>query len=152
MKQHPNQRSLPETTAVQMFSPTSLVEKYLTVQTRIHGKDMTVEEAEVWKKKLSHYSDSAIEYAFEAWERNGKFFPKPAEIIELIDAHNQSHLAPLPRYENHGGGLNEKDVLAMYKLFLERWPKPIGRKLTQDEKDQFLSDFHQRRNKLHGAA
>ena len=41
----------------------------------------------MWGKALSSFEQSAIDGAFENWLRNGKFFPRPAEIVELATAY-----------------------------------------------------------------
>lgn len=33
------------------------------------------------------YSDQAISWAFENWNRNGEFFPKPTQIMALLQTH-----------------------------------------------------------------
>lgn len=43
-----------------------------------------------WQVILRNCSDPAIVWAFENWNRNGKFFPKPSEIMELVHAFGSS--------------------------------------------------------------
>lgn len=50
------------------------------------NRELTEQDYELWQKLLCSYPQKAIEYAFENWGRNGKQFPKPANILELIGA------------------------------------------------------------------
>lgn len=44
-------------------------------------------------KFLGNYSETAIEAGFEGYLRTAQFFPKPADIIEILDANSQSAAA-----------------------------------------------------------
>lgn len=44
----------------------------------------------IWNKAIGRYKDEAIEWAFESWQRNGRFFPKPAEILSLLATYGSS--------------------------------------------------------------
>lgn len=48
------------------------------------NRELTEQDYELWQKLLKPYPLKAIEYAFENWGRNGKQFPRPANILELI--------------------------------------------------------------------
>lgn len=52
----------------------------------IFHRELTGADFELWDRILSPYSVQAIEYAFDAWGRNGKRFPLPADILELIES------------------------------------------------------------------
>src|SRR3954470_14690403 len=43
-------------------------------------------EIEHWHHDLSQHRVEAIEFAFDNWRRNGRFFPVFADIIELCEA------------------------------------------------------------------
>lgn len=57
----------------------------------LFSRSLAAPEIEVWKQFLESYSQKAIEYAFENWQRNGRFFPKPKEILELVNAFKLSN-------------------------------------------------------------
>lgn len=50
------------------------------------NRELTEQDYELWQQLLKPYPLKAIEFAFENWGRNGKQFPKPANILELIGA------------------------------------------------------------------
>ena len=47
-------------------------------------RTLDASEIEVWKKFLEAEPPSAVTYAFENWQRNGRYFPRPHDILELI--------------------------------------------------------------------
>lgn len=55
---------------------------------KLFQKDISSTEYKFWAGVLSEHSDAAVIWAFEAWNRNGKFFPRPAEILEHIHTFN----------------------------------------------------------------
>ena len=57
---------------------------------KLFGRDVTASEYKLWTGILRDYQDNCIEWAFDTWNRNGKFFPKPAEILELIHSFGSS--------------------------------------------------------------
>jgi hypothetical protein len=84
----------------------------------LFGKDMTESETEVWADILNGVSQDACEYAFENWFRNGKFFPRPANILELV----QTYASNQPREvcddackRRHGRGYDTNDLLWLWK-------------------------------------
>jgi len=57
----------------------------------------------------------------EQWMRNGKFFPRPANILELVEVYRDGNrYRPVPRYPNQGKGYGEADVLILSKLHQKR--------------------------------
>jgi hypothetical protein len=57
---------------------------------KIFQKDISPSEYKLWTGILRDFTDASIGWAFDVWNRNGKFFPKPAEILELIAAFGAS--------------------------------------------------------------
>lgn len=57
---------------------------------KLFSKDLTPTEYKLWTGILKDFTDPAIEWGFEMWQRNGKFFPKPAEILEHVHAFGSS--------------------------------------------------------------
>jgi hypothetical protein len=52
----------------------------------VFNRELSEQDFETWQKLLGNYPLEAISWAFENWSRNGKMFPKPANILELIGA------------------------------------------------------------------
>ena len=50
------------------------------------NRELTEQDYGVWQKILAHYPINSIDYAFDNWGRNGKQWPKVANILELIAA------------------------------------------------------------------
>jgi hypothetical protein len=59
------------------------LEHCLTRTALLFSKTLTATEGQAWKEFLIPFSQKAVEWAFDQWQRNGRFFPKPKEIIEL---------------------------------------------------------------------
>jgi len=57
----------------------------------VFNRELTEADYALWEKLLAPYPLNAIEYAFDNWGRNGKAWPKPANILELIGAWNLSN-------------------------------------------------------------
>lgn len=66
-----------------MLSKSSIDEK-LTKTALLFSRTVSPEEFEIWEQCLDHQPMPAIDYAFDAWQRNGRWFPKPADILQLI--------------------------------------------------------------------
>lgn len=65
-------------------------ENSLMETAKLFQRDLTSTEYKLWTGILRDYTDLAVVWAFDNWNRNGKFFPKPAEIIELVHSFGSS--------------------------------------------------------------
>lgn len=147
MPRRQNQPNLLGDGETEKSSPLSLAEKKLKTVSLLFSKDMTAEEAEVWKSALCHYSNKAIEYAFDHWCKTERFFPKPAEIVSIMDEYNLSHRRPeRQNYQYTGSGENE--MILLYRYYLQRFPKKPDRFMTEEERDRFLDEFHEEMDKM----
>jgi hypothetical protein len=112
----------------------------------LFSRSLTVEEAQVWKDFLSSYPSLAIEYAFENWQRNGHYFPKPAQILELIRAYSIEHRSDyVHRYEHHGEGYSAADVILLWKIFHEKYPDPLTKSLTYEQRQDLIDELDRRK-------
>lgn len=50
------------------------------------GKEFREDEVQLWKELLADQPQAGLEWAFREHIRTSKFFPKPAEIIELVSS------------------------------------------------------------------
>ena len=50
----------------------------------LFSRKLEPEEVTTWQDFLKGNSSQAIEWAFENWQRNAKFFPKPKDILDLL--------------------------------------------------------------------
>ena len=77
-----------ETNAAQPRSGERL-EKLNLLQTcqALFSKDLSDEESSFWAKMLEAIPLHLLRQAFENWQRNGRFFPKPKEILDLIESY-----------------------------------------------------------------
>lgn len=124
------------------------LEACLTRTALLFSKTLTVDEGQVWKEFLATYSSAAIEYAFENWQRNGRFFPKPADILELIRAFYVAQRDTYQAADYGGGGYGSADCLALWKLFHEKYPKPVGRPLTREERKALIDELDRRKQAI----
>lgn len=51
----------------------------------LFSRVLTAEEGAAWKTFLSPYSSKAIEWAFEEFQKSHHYFPKPKEILDLVE-------------------------------------------------------------------
>ena len=56
----------------------------LSVLGLIFGKEVNKDIAKAYLNVLSDFSDDQMITASNKWQKTGKFFPKPAELIEMI--------------------------------------------------------------------
>jgi hypothetical protein len=84
-------------------------------------------------------------YACDNWARNGRFFPKPIDLLDLVDVYNRG-LQPskFTHYEHHGRGYGDGDMLALWKLVSAKSIQ-LNRKLSIPEIWQELNVIDQRR-------
>ena len=61
---------------------------------RLFSREITKDEAAIWKKCLESFPSKAIESAFENYHREGRYFPKPRDIIERIEDWKASNRVP----------------------------------------------------------
>lgn len=66
------------------------IKKSILLCADLFHEEMTEAKALFWKETLSEYPPVAIEWAFQNWNRNGDFFPKPRDIIRLIETWRES--------------------------------------------------------------
>jgi hypothetical protein len=65
-------------------------EKMLNETAQLFQVNLTETDLKIWNKAIGRYKDEAVVWAFENWQRNGKFFPKPVEIMGLVYAYGAS--------------------------------------------------------------
>lgn len=68
---------------MQLSQPSQLLK---TCQS-LFARELNPEETAYWAKFLSEYSLAELRYAFENWNRNGRWFPKPKDISDLCEAY-----------------------------------------------------------------
>lgn len=69
---------------------TETIKKAILLAADLFHEEMTEAKATFWKETLSEYPPTAIGWAFQNWNRNGDFFPKPRDIIRLIETWRES--------------------------------------------------------------
>lgn len=111
----------------------------------VFNRELTEADYDLWGKILAPYPPEAIDYAFDNWGRNGKQWPKPSNILELIGAWNLSKRSETKTtYEHHGTGYGENDVTALWKLFREKYPNQKKR-LTYEQRQDLIDELDARR-------
>jgi hypothetical protein len=131
---------IPPLTALQRVS--ALLKEHLAIFTT--KTDLTDEEVEHWHHDLSPYRLEAIEYAFDNWRRNGRFFPVYADIIELCEAWEPAVRKQEKCSEDcrsrHGRGYGWPDIMALWKLYNAKFAA-LGRKLTHAEWESLYDEI-----------
>lgn len=54
---------------------------------QMFAKDLDEGELKFWRDFMGGYSIAELRFAFENWQRNGRFFPKPKDIAEQCEAY-----------------------------------------------------------------
>lgn len=72
---------------------TEVIQRAILLCADLFHEEMTEAKATFWKELLDSYPAPAIEWAFDNWNRNGEFFPKPKDITRLIEAYRESNEA-----------------------------------------------------------
>ena len=92
-----------------------------------------------------------LRYAFENWNRNGRFFPKPKDILELVEAYRLSQTrkqvdnrCDAECKSRHGKGYGEQDMLWLFKKYIEKRGQ-IGRALNKSEIFSLLDELDKHR-------
>lgn len=84
-------------------------------------KELFPEEVERWVADLSAFPIEAIEFAFDNWRRNGRFFPVYADILDLCiawepDSEKYPSGCSAECKARHGRGYHWNDILKFWKL------------------------------------
>lgn len=89
-------------------------------------------EVTIWGDFLHNLDPQAVQYAFDNWNRNGRYFPKPKDILELVDVYKIETTPTGPHCEpecqaRHGKGYDEHDMLWLWKKVsaLVKAQKPV---------------------------
>jgi len=88
-----SQGNSPKASATQKCLPghsEETVKRAILLCAELFHEEMTAAKAEFWKEILSEYPPAGVEWAFQNWNRNGSYFPKPRDIIQLINAWRES--------------------------------------------------------------
>ena len=114
----------------------------LSKAAQLYSKELTEEVVELWDGLLLDYSVDDCAYAFDYHFRNGRYFPKPADILEAIKNYRDTNaLLQAPhRYPNHGQGYGLADVQILWKLHAEKRAE-VNRPLTDAEKEACLDEL-----------
>lgn len=90
MSDQRRRRQLETKTTQSGLSEPSAKQALLKTCQAMFSKDLTEEETAFWANLLQSIEVEALRFAFDNWNRSGRFFPKPAEILELVEAFNLS--------------------------------------------------------------
>lgn len=96
------------------------------------NKELFEEEIANWVRDLSPFPASAIEWAFENWRRNGRFFPVYGDIIDQCIGWEPADKPMRPICDSecksrHRKGYGWKDMYAAFEMMCQavRGKKPI---------------------------
>lgn len=95
----------------------------------------------LWQKHLASFPDKGIEYAFDNWNRNAKFFPKPADITELVTVWRNAQKPAYSAHDYQHTGFGQVQVLALWKLFHRKYPDfKRGDRLTGEQWQEMINE------------
>lgn len=111
-------------------------------------KELTPEEIEHWHHDLSVYPQPAIEWAFDNWRRNGRFFPVYGDIIDQCIAweppEKKFHICNAECRSRHGKGYSETDILWLFNRYMSV-KDSLTRPMTDNEIDNLLAELDAKR-------
>ena len=145
-------------------SPTSnkreLINRVLKVQLQTFPqKELFAEEIGNWERDLDHFTVEQIEWAFDCWRRNGRWFPVYGDIIDLCIAYEpptkSTHQPGCSREckERHWRGYSGQDMIILYELYNKKIAaekRPKDKPLTDAEMDLLLDQLDKHRGKAPG--
>lgn len=103
--------------------------KLMILQTSLNlfSKELTEGESNFWLSLLDEWTVAAMRYAFDNWNRNGRFFPKPKDILEQIEAYRltQSMKYGHPTCDSlcrarHGQGYGSADMWNLFESYRKK--------------------------------
>lgn len=108
-------------------------------------KELTEEEVEHWVQDLSPFPARAIDWAFDNWRRNGRFFPVYGDILDQCITWappEQTHtkICDAECKSRHGRGYGEMGFAGMHDI--TRLQELVRRKIVAEKRtvDQVLTD------------
>ena len=115
-------------------------------------KELNPEEIARWEQDLGGYPLQAIDWAFDNWRRNGRFFPVPGDIIDIcetweVQVNTSNGCSGMDCKARHGKGYGENDVLYLW----HEWSKKrtaLNRELLPSEVEEVMAQL----DKVRGGA
>jgi hypothetical protein len=111
-------------------------------------KELSQDEVERWIRDLEPFSLEAIEYAFDKWRTNGRFFPVPADILDLCSSWNPPEMerkgCNAECRSRHGKGYGGVDMEYLYERYNQKRSE-LNRVLTDGEINLLLEDLDKKR-------
>lgn len=92
----------------------------------LFARTLQQEEIETWRKIFANESPRALDYAFDNWQRNGAVFPKPKNILDLIELFHDVRRPDTSSCDSickarHGKGYDTNDALWMWKYIQRKF-------------------------------
>jgi hypothetical protein len=146
-----------------LIAPSSVldvIDKLLKEQMKTFPSKIELTEGEIehWHQDLSPFTARAIEWAFDAWRRNGRFFPVYGDILDLCiawePAEAERPLCDAVCKSRHRRGYGEEpfrgvhDVTRLYELIrrkIEAEKRTVEQKFTDEEIEGLLDELDKMR-------
>jgi hypothetical protein len=116
------------------------------------AKELAPGEVEFWKQELRVYSEKEIDSAFRQHLRQGKYFPKVAEIIDLIRvsrSQTYAYTGPIEtekdRRRKAAGwrSYGQPDIRCLVKILADKRAK-LNRPLTENDENELINELDRR--------
>ena len=117
-------------------------------------KELFEEEIEHWEQDLDPFPVAAIDYAFDCWRRNGRWFPVYGDIIDLCIAwappEQTSGPCSAECKRKHWTGYSGQDMIILTELIRQKIVaenRTKEQRLTDAEIDALLDELDKKRGK-----
>ena len=139
----------------EVISPSSVLDRidYWLKEMRrtFPQKELEPEEIANWHRDLERFPIEAIDWSFENWRRNGRFFPVYGDILDQC-----ASWKPEPPYKpgcskeclsRHGKGYNQYDMIKFFKMYVAK-RKEVNGPLKKQE----ILELFDKLDKLRGGS
>jgi hypothetical protein len=122
----------------------------LRIQASQFHHELEEDELKRWLRDLSKFQLKAIDFAFEQWRMNGRFFPMPADIMQLCSAWAPEEKKYIEGCNaecraRHGKGYGTADVQWLLRRYYAMKDQLPNRRMTAGEINNLLDELDKKR-------
>jgi hypothetical protein len=111
----------------------------------LFSKDLSEPEMDYWISLMDGISVSVWRQAFDNWQRNGRFFPKPKDILELCEIYGDKAKPTRIVFPHHGEGYGSADIDWLWKAYANKRSCVNHRALNDEEVNALLDELDKKR-------
>jgi hypothetical protein len=123
----------------------------LQTSLNLFSKELSEGESNFWISLLDDWTVSEMRYAFDNWNSNGRYFPKPKEIVELVEAYRLSgQKVGYPGCDaecksRHWRGYGKGDMIWLWERYTQQRKIVGNRSLTDAEVEVLMKELDVKR-------